>query len=134
MNPLICPRCSAAMELALFAPGDKIARCPYCGAVIDLDDPSPGGEEVTEYEEETIGKDSVTRKKVRVVKRSVTISGDASGGMPDVDSLLASAAIPEEVRAMMRDMVDGVAESPMRVSAESPEKPSLWRRLFGPRS
>ncbi len=88
---LKCPSCSAQMELTFIAPGDKAARCPYCGTLVDLPDGPRGGgpasgarrhapagaesspgnvkERTTEVEEEKVGDGIRVRRSVRVSER-----------------------------------------------------------------
>ncbi len=89
-TPLKCPSCNAQMELSFLTPRDKIARCGYCGTVVDLPDgPAPTGpdaratdrpgdvggatkEETTEVEQEKVGDGYRVRTTVRVTKRTST--------------------------------------------------------------
>ena len=71
-DQLKCPSCAGPMKLAHFTPTDKIAKCPYCGKIIDLpDDGSNAKEKITEFSERKEGRDYVVDRAVKVTERNV---------------------------------------------------------------
>lgn len=93
-NSLKCSECGAQMEIGELRPGDKIARCPYCKAVVDLPD-DRAVERITEVEEHEQRADADVKRTIRVVERGsmsssqVPDSGSmAPAGTASVDELL----------------------------------------------
>jgi hypothetical protein len=74
---LICPSCGGQMSLDEFKPGDKIAKCNYCGKVIDLPDTDDKDFKSTTTETESIEQgENYYRKTTTRVTRSVSSSTD----------------------------------------------------------
>lgn len=71
---LICPSCAGQMSLGEFRPGDKIARCNYCGKVIDLPDNDGPENQSTTTETESIekGKNYYRKTTSRVTRSSIS--------------------------------------------------------------
>jgi len=66
---LSCPSCNAPMEIEYLKQTDKIARCAYCGSVVDLPDELPV-EKVTEIEVHEQSDGWTKRRNVRVSERT----------------------------------------------------------------
>ncbi len=102
---LKCPSCHAQMTLEFVAPGDKVAKCPYCGTIVDLSEGAggawPGLEEglpgaahgkTTEVEEEEVGRGYRVRRVVRVTEHTAVseeLDGDAGRLLEEARQLLA---------------------------------------------
>jgi len=70
---LKCGSCGAPMEITLFAPGDKIAKCPFCGTTVDLpDDQQETREKISEYNEHEQGEGYSKKRVVKITERSST--------------------------------------------------------------
>ena len=74
------------MKLEYFAPGDKAAKCPFCGAVVDL--PDEGGfvskEKITEFEEQKKGLGYTVKRSVRVLERSNVETSENEGSADEL--------------------------------------------------
>lgn len=64
-----CPRCGGDVEIFFLQPGDKAARCRFCGHVEDL----PDGEMRTEVDEEEVRPDGT-----HIVRHVVTSNANAA--------------------------------------------------------
>jgi LSD1 subclass zinc finger protein len=78
-DDLKCPNCGGPMDLAMFAPGDKIARCAYCQTVVDLPDDPGSHEKIVEVEESEAGKGFTRKKTTRVVERNTRTGTGVKG-------------------------------------------------------
>jgi len=83
-----CPRCGGDVEIFFLAPGDKAARCRYCGTVVDLPD-----DDRTELSEEEVRPDGT-----RIVRRVVSTKTDGSAGLPGSLSEQVHAALEQASR------------------------------------
>ena len=151
-NALICPACSAVMELKYITEGDKVAHCQYCGALIDIVD-SPVGDCVQKCEEE-IREDGTISRKTTIVTNSGTVnfSGDTvPGGIADMAAFIKAAgidpsvfngnstvlisnseqsgAIPPEAMSMLREM--GIDLEKMGLGGVLPTPKKKKRGFFG---
>ena len=69
MQELKCPSCGGQMQLSERTPGDKIATCPYCQAVVDLPDEQVK-ERIRESSEEIVEEGRTIRRTTRTIERS----------------------------------------------------------------
>ncbi len=105
---LTCPACSGPMQLDEFRPGDKIARCPYCGKVVDLPD-GPGGNmrQIFDAMQESLknmplaGVEPGSHVTIKSQKRSFSITTTTT-----------RAAKEGDLSAEMKEMVKTLGQSP----------------------
>lgn len=149
-----CSACGGPTEIIYVAPGDKAARCPYCGLVTDLPD-DPGVHTEEHREEETREGFGTRVHTTRTVKVTRSTTGAAPPGAADlldqVEGLLDALDDPPSVSRrhetasrvtvttgplpdlgdlppVVRDMLREVG---LEEPAAAPKPRSFWRRLWG---
>ena len=82
--------------MGFFTPGDKVAKCPFCGAMVDLpDDKTETKEKVTSFDEQKSGLGYQVKRSVRVVEKSNVSSRETNEAPAD---------LMNEVKDMMEKM------------------------------